>query len=128
MRLRILLIGAALAASAVVFLPSTASAFAWKDTCAFTIYNNTGSSQNVRPTLYTPFPPNTVTVVLYGVLAAAGVPTDKRPTFDNTGIPLTGGCTASLWFSNPGDNVKCSAAAPTAAPTPSTATAMRASA
>jgi len=47
------------------------------------------------------------------VLAAAGVPTDKRPTFDNTGIPLTGGCTASLWFSNPGENVKCSASAPT---------------
>jgi hypothetical protein len=96
---------------AAIARPAGAHAFAWKDTCTFELYNNTGSVGNVRPTLYGPLPPNPVAISLYLVLAATGVPSGSILT--NTGIPLTDGCAAGVQFTNPGDNVSCSARAPT---------------
>lgn len=115
---RAALVALALAAVALVgaagmVRPEGAQAFAWKDTCTINVVNKTGSRNSVRPTALVQFPPNSVAYAQYVALAATGFPTDAKLGFSNTGFPLTAGCTASLMLYNPGDNVKCSAVAPT---------------
>lgn len=92
--------------------PGSAQAFAWKDTCTINLFNRTGSQGSVRPYALVPIPPNPVALATYAAMAATGVPS-AAPPLSTTGIPLTGGCTETLWLSNPGTNVQCVAAAPT---------------
>jgi hypothetical protein len=93
--------------------PERAEAWAWSDTCTFKLINFTGSQGSVRPILYTPFPPNPVSIALYAGLAVTGVPINLNPELSTTGIPVTWGCSQLLAVSNPGIDAVCTAAAPT---------------
>jgi hypothetical protein len=89
-----------------------AQAFAWKDTCEINVVNRAAQSQ-VRPIALVEVPPNPIAYAKYVALVATGFPSNTGISFANTGFPLTGGCSAALFLNNPGDNVKCSASAPT---------------
>jgi len=93
-----------------------AQAFAWKDTCTINVVNRTGSQGNVRPIALVQFPPNTIAYAKYLALAATGFPNNASIGFSTTGIPLTAGCSETLFLNNPGSNVQCAAIAPTVGP------------
>lgn len=95
--------------------PATADAWAWKDSCFLSAYNQTPQQSYVRPVLYTPLPPlPTASLALYAALAVTGVPTSGASTFINTGYPVpTYGCHAMMQFLNPGANENCTYNAPT---------------
>jgi hypothetical protein len=99
---------------AAALRPSSADAWAWKDTCTIFVFNKTGAQTNVRPILYTPVMPNPASIAQYVTFAAIGVPTSGAgAVLTNTGIPLTWGCHTFINFANPGASVHCEISAPT---------------